>query len=60
MTTEKQVTDKIKEVFGEDFQGMTINKKQMTIGIGLKNIVIENFTNKTVDEIIKEINAGGK
>ena len=56
MTTEKQVTDKIKEVFGEDFQGMTINKTTMTVGIGEKNIVIENFTQKTPEEIIEELN----
>lgn len=56
MTTEQQVTDKIKEVFGEEFQGMTINKTTMTVGIGEKNIVIENYPQKTPEEIIEELN----
>lgn len=55
MTTEQQVTDKIKEVFGEKFQGMTINKTTMTVGIGEKNIVIENYPQKTPEEIIEEL-----
>ena len=56
MTTEKQVTDKIKEVFGEEFQGMTINKTTMIVGIGEKNIVIEDYPQKTPEEIIEELN----
>lgn len=56
MTTEQQVTDKIKEVFGEKFQGMTINKTTMTVGIEEKNIVIENYPQKTPEEIIEELN----
>lgn len=55
MTTEKQVADKVKELYGEDFQGMTITKGTMTIGIGENNIVIKDFSHKKLEEIIKEI-----
>lgn len=57
MTTEKQVADKAIELYGEDFQGMTITKGTMTIGIGIKNVVIKDFTKKELEEIFKEIEA---
>lgn len=55
MTTEKQVADKAIELYGEDFQGMTITKGTMTIGIGENNIIIKDFAHKEIEEIIKEI-----
>ena len=55
MTTVKQVADKAKELYGEDFQGMTMVKGTMTIGIGKNDIIIKDFANKKIEEIIKEI-----
>lgn len=55
MTTEKQVADKAIELYGEDFQGMTITKGNMTIGIGENNIIIKDFSHKGIEEIFKEI-----
>ncbi|MBQ2870503.1 hypothetical protein IJE86_02250 [bacterium] len=60
MTTEKQVADRAFELYGEDFQGMTITNGTMTIGIGNKDIVIKDFAHKGLKEIFEKIENDSK
>ena len=53
--TEKDKMKRISEYFGEQMKGMSGTNKSMTFVFDNKEIVIENYGSKSVEEIIKEI-----
>lgn len=51
----EEIGKAIEEHFKEDFLGMTSNGKEMFVGIKEKEIEIKDYTKKTIEEIIEEL-----
>ena len=53
--TEKDKMKKISELLGEELLGMTGTSQSMTFILKNKQVIVEDYGSKSVDEIIKEI-----
>lgn len=58
--TEKEKINKIAEYLGEKFQGMTGTEENMTIVLKDKEVIVNDYGKKTIEEIIEEIEKGGE
>lgn len=52
---EEQIRETILNHFEDEVLGMTANDEEMIVGFKNKNVVIKDYLNKTLVEIIKEI-----
>ena len=52
---EKEKMKKILELLGEKHLGMTGTNKSMTFILNDKQVIVEDYGSKSVDEIVKEI-----
>ncbi len=50
-----ELQKKIEEVFKDEYQGMAYTLKNLSVGIADKDIIIEEYNLKTIEEIIAEI-----
>ena len=53
--TEKDKMKRISELLGEELLGMTGTSQSMTFILKDKQVIVEDYANKTIEEIIKEI-----
>ena len=53
--TSKEKMKRISELLGEKLLGMTGTDEAMTFILKDKQVIVENYANKTAEEIIKEI-----
>ena len=52
---EKEKMKKISELLGEKLLGMTGTDEAMTFILKDKQVIVENYANKTAEEIVEEI-----
>lgn len=53
--TEKDKMKRISELLGEELLGMTGTNQSMTFILKDKQVIVEDYANKTIEEIIEEI-----
>lgn len=53
--TNKEKMKRISELLGEKLLGMTGTDKSMTFILKDKQVIVENYANKTAEEIVEEI-----
>jgi hypothetical protein len=53
--TEKEKMKRISELLGEELLGMTGTSQSMTFVLKDKQVIVEDYANKTAEEIVEEI-----